>query len=76
MHAKITAMVTEQRSMAAAIEAAQIQLDQSQRRLLGSHTYKHYQLFCTLHEGPYIDPKSKRKFTAVPGSLRHSAARP
>ena len=29
-HAKITAMVTEQRSMAAAIEAAQIQLDQSQ----------------------------------------------
>ena len=29
-HAKITTMVTEQRSMAAAIEAAQIQLDQSQ----------------------------------------------
>ena len=30
MHTKITTMVTEQRSMAAAIEAAQIQLDQSQ----------------------------------------------
>ena len=30
MHAKITAMVAEQRSMAAAIEAAQVQLDQSQ----------------------------------------------
>ena len=30
MHTKITAMVAEQRSMAAAIEAAQVQLDQSQ----------------------------------------------
>ena len=30
MHAKITALVAEQRSMAAAIEAAQVQLDQSQ----------------------------------------------
>ena len=29
-HAKITALVTEQRSMAAAIKAAQVQLDQSQ----------------------------------------------
>ena len=30
MHAKITAMVAEQKSVAAAIEAAQVQLDQSQ----------------------------------------------
>ena len=30
MHTKITAMVAEQRSMAAAIKAAQVQLDQSQ----------------------------------------------
>ena len=30
MHAKITAMVAEQRSMATAIEATQVQLDQSQ----------------------------------------------
>ena len=58
MHTKITAMVAEQRSMAAAIEAAQVQLDQSQWCLLGSHTYKRYQLFHALHEGPYIDPKS------------------
>ena len=40
MHTKITAMVTEQRSMAAAIKAAQVQLDQSQWCLLGSHTYE------------------------------------
>ena len=76
MHAKITAMVAEQRSMAAAIKAAQVQLDQSQRCLLSSHAYKWYQLFRTLHEGPYIDPKSKRKFTSVPGSSHHGAARP
>ena len=31
MHAKITALVAEQRSMATAIEAAQVQLDQSQQ---------------------------------------------
>ena len=68
MHTKITAMVTEQRSMATAIEAAQVQLDQSQQHLLGSHAYEQYQLFCPLHEGPYIDPKSKRKFTSIPGS--------
>ena len=74
MHAKITALVTEQRSMATAIEAAQVQLDQSQRCLLGSHTYKQYQLFCALHEGPYIDPKSKRKFTSIPGGSHHGAA--
>ena len=76
MHAKITALVAEQRSVAAAIKAAQVQLDQSQRRLLGSHAYKRYQLFHALHEGPYINPKSKRKFTSIPGSSRHSAARP
>ena len=75
-HAKITAMVAEQRSMAAAIEAAQIQLDQSQCHLLSSHTYEWYQLFCTLHEGPYIDPKSKRKFTSIPGSSCRSVAQP
>ena len=75
-HAKIAAMVAEQRSVATAIKAAQIQLDQSQHRLLGSHAYKWYQLFHALHEGPYIDPKSKRKFTSVPGSLRRGAARP
>ena len=40
MHTKITTMVAEQRSMAAAIEAAQIQLDQSQQCLLSSHTYE------------------------------------
>ena len=68
MHAKITALVTEQRSMATAIEAAQVQLDQSQRWLLGSHAYKQYQPFHALHEGPYIDPKSKRKFTSIPRS--------
>ena len=76
MHTKITTMVTEQRSMATAIEAAQVQLDQSQQHLLGSHAYEWYQLFCALHEGPYIDPKSKRKFTSIPGSSHHSAARP
>ena len=76
MHAKITALVAEQRSVAAAIEAAQVQLDQSQWHLLGSHTYEWYQLFHTLHEGPYIDPKSKRKFTSIPGSSRHGVARP
>ena len=75
-HAKITTMVAEQRSVAAAIEAAQVQLDQSQRHLLGSHAYEWYQLFCALHKGPYIDPKSKRKFTSVPGSSRHSVAWP
>ena len=74
MHAKITTMVAEQRSMAAAIEAAQIQLDQSQQHLLSSHAYKQYQLFHALHEGPYIDPKSKRKFTSVPESSCCSAA--
>ena len=74
MHAKITALVTEQRSVAAAIKATQVQLDQSQQCLLGSHTYEQYQLFCTLHEGPYIDPKSKRKLTSVPGSSHHSVA--
>ena len=74
MHAKITALVAEQRSVATAIKAAQVQLDQSQRRLLGSHAYEWYQLFRTLHEGPYINPKSKRKFTSIPGSSRHSAA--
>ena len=76
MHAKITAMVAEQRSMATAIKAAQFQLDQSQRCLLGSHAYEWYQLFRTLHEGPYIDPKSKRKFTSILGSLHRSVARP
>ena len=76
MHTKITAMVAEQRSMAAAIEAAQVQLDQSQQCLLGSHAYEWYQLFCTLHEGPYIDPKSKKRFTSIPGSSRRSAAQP
>ena len=40
MHAKITTMVTEQRSMAAAIKAAQVQLDQSQWHLLSSHAYE------------------------------------
>ena len=74
-HAKITALVTEQRSVAAAIEAAQVQLDQSQCCLLGSHAYEWYQLFCALHERPYIDPKSKRKSTSVPGSSCHGAAR-
>ena len=74
MHAKITTLVTEQRSMATAIEAAQVQLDQSQQRLLGSHAYEWYQLFCALREGPYIDPKSKRKFTSVPRSSCHGAA--
>ena len=64
-HTKITALVTEQRSMATAIKAAQVQLDQSQQCLLSSHAYKWYQLFCTLHKGPYMDPKSKRKFTSV-----------
>ena len=76
MHAKITTMVAEQRSVATAIKAAQVQLDQSQRHLLGSHAYKQYQLFCTLHEGLYIDPKSKRKFTSIPRSSCHGAARP
>ena len=76
MHTKIAAMVAEQRSMAAAIKAAQIQLDHSQCHLLGSHAYKQYQLFRALHEGPYIDPKSKRKFTSVPGSSHRGAARP
>ena len=75
-HAKITTMVTEKRSVAAAIEAAQVQLDQSQQCLLGSHMYKWYQLFHALHEGPYIDPKSKRKFTSIPRSSCHGAARP
>ena len=75
-HAKITTMVAEQRSMAAAIEAAQIQLDQSQRHLLGSHRYEWYQLFRALHKGPYIDLKSKRKFTSIPGSSCHGAAQP
>ena len=75
-HAKITAMVAEQRSMTTAIEAAQVQLDQSQRCLLGSHAYERYQLFCALHKGPYIDPKSKRKFTSIPGSSLRNAARP
>ena len=76
MHTKITTLVAEQRSVAAAIKAAQVQLDQSQWRLLGSHAYEWYQLFCALHEGPYIDPKSKRKFTSIPGSSHRSAARP
>ena len=75
-HTKITTMVAEQRSMATAIEAAQVQLDQSQWRLLSSHAYEQYQLFHTLHEGPYIDPKSKRKFTSIPGSSHHSVAGP
>ena len=75
-HTKITTLVAEQRSMAAAIEVAQVQLDQSQQCLLGSHAYEWYQLFCTLHEGPYINPKSKRKFTSVPGSSHRSAAQP
>ena len=74
MHTKITALVAEQRSMATAIEAAQVQLDQSQQCLLGSHTYEQYQLFCALHEGPYIDPKSKRKLTSIPNSSPHGAA--
>ena len=74
MHTKITTLVTEQRSMATAIEAAQVQLDQSQWCLLSSHAYEWYQLFCALHKGPYIDPKSTRKFTSLPGSSHHSAA--
>ena len=73
-HTKITAMVAEQRSLATAIKAAQVQLDQSQQCLLGSHAYKQYQLFCALHKGPYIDPKSRRKFTSVPGSSCCSVA--
>ena len=76
MHAKITTMVAEQRSVATAIKAAQVQLDQSQQHLLGSHAYEWYQLFHALHEGPYIDPKSKRKFTSIPGSSCHGAAQP
>ena len=40
MHTKITALVTEQRSVAAAIKAAQVQLDQSQQHLLSSHAYE------------------------------------
>ena len=76
MHTKITAMVAEQRSMATAIEAAQVQLDQSQWRLLSSHTYEQYQLFHTLHKGPYINPKSKKKFSFVPGSSCHGVAQP
>ena len=75
-HAKTTTMVAEQRSMATAIEAAQVQLDQSQQRLLGSHAYEQYQLFHALHEGPYINSKSKRKFASILGSLCHGAARP
>ena len=73
-HNKITALVTEQRSVATAIEAAQLQLDQSQRCLLGSHTYEQYQLFCALHKGPYIDPKSKRKFSSLLGGSCHGVA--
>ena len=69
-------MVAEQRSMATAIEAAQVQLDQSQQCLLGSYTYKQYQLFHALHEDPYIDPKSKRKFPFIPRSSHHGAAQP
>ena len=76
MHTKITALVAEQRSVATAIKAAQVQLDQSQQCLLGSHAYEQYQLFCALHKGPYIDPKSKRKFTSIPGSSHCGAARP
>ena len=74
MHTKITTLVVEQRSMATAIEAAQVQLDQSQQHLLESHAYERYQLFHALHEGPYIDPKSKRKFTSIPGRSHRSAA--
>ena len=73
-HTKITTLVAEKRSMAAAIEAAQVQLDQSQHHLLGSHAYEWYQLFCTLHKGPYINPKSRRKFTSLPSNPSHSAA--
>ena len=75
MHNNITSLVAEQWSLAATIEALQQQLDQSQWHLLGSHAYERYQLFCALHEGPYIDPKSKRKFTSVPNSTHHSATR-
>ena len=64
----ITSLVAEQQSLAATVEALQQQLDQSQRHLLGSHAYKRYQLFCALHKGPYINPKSKRKFTSIPNS--------
>ena len=74
MHNKITALVTEPRSVAAAIEATQLQLDQSLWWLLSSHAYKWYQLFHALHEGPYINPKSKRKFTSVPNSLHCGVA--
>ena len=73
-HTKITTLVAEQWSVAAAIKVAQLQLEQSQQCLLGSHAYKQYQLFCTLHEGPYIDPKSMRKFTSLPGSSCHGVA--
>ena len=74
MHTKITALVAEQRSMATAIEVTQIQLDQSQHCLLGLHTYEQYQLFHALHEGPYINPKSRRKFTSLPGNPHCGAA--
>ena len=73
-HTKIATLVTEQRSVATAIEAAQLQLDQSQQCLLRSHVYKQYQLFCTLHKGPYIDSKSRRKFASIPNSSHHGAA--
>ena len=68
MHNNITSLVAEQQSLATAIEALQLQLEQRQQCLLGSHAYKRYQLFHTLHKGPYINPKSKRKFTSVPNS--------
>ena len=74
IHNNITTLVAEQQSLAATIEALQQQLEQSQQCLLSSHAYKRYQLFCALHEGPYIDTKSKRKLTSVPNSSHCSAA--
>ena len=70
-HNNITSLVTEQQSLATTVEALQQQLDQSQQHLLSSHAYERYYLFCTLHDGPYINPKSKRKFTSVPNSSHH-----
>ena len=75
-HTNTTTLVTEHQSLATTIEALQQQLEQSQQCLLSFHAYKWYQLFHTLHEGLYIDPKSKGKgkFTSIPNSSHCSAA--
>ena len=56
--------------MATAIEVAQLQLDQSQWQLLGSHTYEQYQLFSTLHEGLYITPSPRE--SSLPSPTAHA----